>query len=209
MALSVTGRAIFFLFLIEKNERMAAKKVTAKKKIASSKSATTQLHTRRWAKWLVPIILVLSVIGILLSVIPFGTKTRTGPQFQKEGTLQFISTTGRSIEKIDIEIADDEITRQQGLMWRRSMKEDQGMLFIMESQKPQSFWMLNTYLPLDIIFVNDQFQIVKIRPNTKPQSLDQVTSVNPALYVVEVNAGFAQERNLKEGDKIQFEKASK
>lgn len=94
-------------------------------------------------------------------------------------------------------------------MWRRRMEEDQGMLFIMKSQKPQSFWMLNTYLPLDIIFVDDQLQIVKIRPNTKPQSLDQVTSERPAMYVVEVNAGFAQEHSLKEGDKIQFEKASK
>lgn len=84
MALSTIGRAIFFLFLIERNERMSAKKVTAKKKIASSKSATKQLHTPPWAKWLVPIILVLFVIGILLSVIPFETKTITGPQFQKK-----------------------------------------------------------------------------------------------------------------------------
>lgn len=123
----------------------------------------------------------------------------------KQGELKFISQDGkRNISQIDIELAANDEKRTQGLMWRRKMEEQQGMLFVMERQEIQSFWMLNTYISLDIIFVNEQRQIVTIRSNTKPQSLDPVISDEPALYVVEVNAGYCRKHGITVGDKIEF-----
>lgn len=202
MALPATGRAIFLLILNLKSSMTSRK---AGKNIATKPKVNT-VGNRRWVKWLVPLLLILVVIALVLSNLPNFSKPKSGPQFQDEGNLNFVNATGQKLEQIDIEIADEDMSRQQGLMWRKTMLEDEGMLFIMDSLEPQAFWMLNTYLPLDIIFVDDKMQIVKIRPNTKPQSLDQVASEVPALYVVEVKAGFCQRHGVKEGDKIQFGK---
>lgn len=183
-------------------------KKSSKKSGSTTVSKKTTIHpSRRWVIWVVPIIVVLFLLGMVFSAIPSLKKEpRTGPQFRKEGTLWFIQMpSGKNVAQIDIEIADDDMTRSQGLMWRRTMGENQGMLFIMDKQEAQSFWMRNTYISLDIIFVNAQKEIVKIRTNTKPQSLDQVTSELPALYVIEVNTGFCKKYGIKEGDKIQFE----
>jgi len=141
--------------------------------------------------------------GIIYSTIP--SKPKVGPQFIKEGELQFLLAEKDSvIQEIDIEIADTPDTRTQGLMWRKSMEDDQGMLFIMEDNEPQSFWMLNTYISLDIIYVNENKEIVSIRANTTPQSTDSVPSGAPAKYVVEVNAGYAAEHGLEVGDRIDW-----
>ncbi len=79
------------------------------------------------------------------------------------------------------------------------------MLFIMDREEIQSFWMLNTYISLDILFVDAEKRIVTIRPDTTPQSLDSVASDKPALYVVEVNAGFCKKHGISTGDRIEFE----
>lgn len=129
----------------------------------------------------------------------------SGPAFIKQGELKFISQDGKKIiSQIDIELAANDEKRTQGLMWRRKMEDHQGMLFVMEAEEMQSFWMLNTYIPLDIIFVDKQRQIVTIRSNTQPQSLDPVTSDKPALYVVEVNAGYCSKNRISVGDRIEF-----
>lgn len=178
------------------------------KKVAASAKSKKSKQRRSWAVWVVPVILIIFILGFVLAGMPmFKSTQRSGPQFRKEGILQFTDASSeRVLAQIDIEIADDDLTREQGLMWRRSMEDNQGMLFIMDQQEEQAFWMRNTYIPLDIIFVNDQRTIVKVRANTKPQSLNQITSIAPALYVVEVNAGFANQHHIQEGDKINFER---
>lgn len=162
-------------------------------------------RNRRWVIWAVPIVIVLFATGIIFSTMPiWNSKSSNGPRFQKEGELQFIGSSGQTIQTIDIEIAENDLDRAQGLMWRKSMEPSQGMLFIMDSMEEQSFWMLNTYIPLDIIFADDSLKIVKIRAHTQPQSLDPVTSELPARYVVEVIAGFCEQHEIQEGDSIQF-----
>lgn len=173
------------------------------------KSGSTMQHTRRWVLWLFPVLFLLIAIGIIFSIMPNRKSTATGPRFQKQGELTFISAAGRPLQTIDIEIADTDLARAQGLMWRRAMEENQGMLFLMETEEPQSFWMLNTYIPLDILFVNAQREIVTIRDNTQPQSLGAVTSDAPALYVVEVNAGFCVRHGIQLGDRIEFVRQEK
>lgn len=129
------------------------------------------------------------------------------PPFKKEGELEFVSKDGKTqIKKIDIEIAEDNPERMQGLMYRKSMDDAQGMLFIFENEEQQGFWMKNTIIPLDIIYVNALKEIVKIYKNTIPFSEKDLPSGKPALYVVEVNGGFADKYGVREGDRINYDK---
>jgi uncharacterized membrane protein (UPF0127 family) len=124
--------------------------------------------------------------------------------FTKEGELTFTDSLGTLKAKVDLEIADTEYERQLGLMNRKEMKEKEGMLFIFPRQDYQSFWMRNTLISLDIMFVNDQKEIVTIHKNTKTLSDTSYPSSEPSIYVVEVLAGFTDRHNIKVGDKIDW-----
>lgn len=127
------------------------------------------------------------------------------PVFKKQGELEFVSAKDKKIiKKIDIEIADNDAKRQQGLMYRKTMEETQGMLFVFLASELQSFWMKNTVLSLDIMFVNENKEIVKIHKSTKPFSEQSLPSDKKSMYVVEVIAGFSDKYGVKEGDKIDF-----
>jgi len=131
--------------------------------------------------------------------------TVSKPMFRKDGELKFVEAkTVQIISAIDIEIADDDREREQGLMYRDEMAETQGMLFLMGTEEVQAFWMKNTILSLDIIYANSDKRIVSIHPNTKPYSLDQIVSGAPASLVVEVNAGYTQKYGIKAGDLLVF-----
>lgn len=124
--------------------------------------------------------------------------------FQKEGELTFADLLNNQKIKIDIEIADTDYDRQLGLMKRVSMEEKQGMLFIFPDDTMQSFWMRNTLISLDMIFINSNKQIVTIHKNTKVLSDQSYPSTAPARYVLEVNAGFTDKYNINVGDKISW-----
>lgn len=127
------------------------------------------------------------------------------PQFVKEGELEFLKKDGQTIiSKIDIEIADNTPERMQGLMYRKSMDENRGMLFIFQDNEQRGFYMRNTVIPLDIIFLDSVRQVLKIIKNTTPFSERTLESGSPAKYVVEVNAGYTERHGIKEGDKIKF-----
>ena len=124
--------------------------------------------------------------------------------FTKEGELTFTDSLGTLKAKIDLEIADNDYERQLGLMNRKEMKENEGMLFIFPRQDYQSFWMRNTLISLDIMFVNDQKEIVTIHKNTKILSDTSYPSSAPSIYVVETLAGFTDRHNIQVGDKIDW-----
>lgn len=127
------------------------------------------------------------------------------PVFRKDGELRFLNgKSDKVITVIDIEVADDNAEREQGLMYRDTMAENQGMLFLMETEESQAFWMKNTILPLDILYVDSDRRIVSIHKDCVPYSLDQIVSAKPALYVVEVNAGYTRKFGVKVGDLISF-----
>ena len=126
------------------------------------------------------------------------------PQFTKEGTLVFLSARGDTIKHVDIEIADNDRERMQGMMYRTSMPYDRAMLFIMQYERPQSFWMRNTKMSLDIIYVNGDKEIVTIYKHTQPYSESPIPSFKKAKYVVETAAGFCDKFGIKEGDRIEF-----
>lgn len=125
------------------------------------------------------------------------------PLFVQEGVLEFRAPDGtRSLLDLKIEIATLDTEQQQGLMWRKKMQEDQGMLFVFDDQQPRSFWMHNTYIPLDIIYVDASFKVVSIRKNTPILSDTPQPSGLPAQYVIEVNAGVADKYKIAPGTKV-------
>lgn len=126
--------------------------------------------------------------------------------FKKEGELTFLTSDEKFITRIDIEIADDDDSRTTGLMFRNKLELNQGMLFVFDFEREQSFWMKNTVLSLDMIFVNKENKIVKIHTNTTPFSEKSYSSFEPAIYVIEVNAGFTNKYSIQEGDKIVWRK---
>jgi len=135
-----------------------------------------------------------------------GAAVRSEPSFIREGRLTFIKKDrGETPLSIAIEIADSEEERARGLMWRQSMPDSAGMLFIFEEERPLSFWMANTYLPLDIIFIDHGFSIVAIGHNATPLSETPIPSLAPARYAVEVNAWFCRQNGIAVGDKIKWE----
>lgn len=127
----------------------------------------------------------------------------SAPAFVKEGEVRFVQN-GTTLKKIDVEIADNDAERQKGLMFRPVMPDSVGMLFIFERSEPQGFWMRNTMISLDIIYVNAQKQIVSIQKNAKPFSETTLPSFGDAMYVVEVNGGYCDKYGIKAGDTVLF-----
>jgi uncharacterized membrane protein (UPF0127 family) len=129
----------------------------------------------------------------------------TKPVFRKDGELRFVDNkTNKVISTINIEVADTDPEREQGLMYRESMAENEGMLFLMGEETLQAFWMKNTIISLDILYADSDRRIVSIHKNCKPYSLDQIPSEIPATYVVEVNAGYSSKYGIEVGDLISF-----
>lgn len=129
---------------------------------------------------------------------------RRGRTIEYTRNVTFLNSSGASITTIDVAVADDDAERSAGLMDVNQLPSDKGMLFIFEDQKPRSFWMANTPLSLDIIFVNEDMEIVRIHHNTQPFTENNFTSGDPAKYVVEVNGGFCVSHDIQEGMKIQL-----
>lgn len=99
------------------------------------------------------------------------------------------------------EIADDARSREFGLMFRKSMPANRGMLFIFGDEQVREFWMKNTFIPLDIVFLDHTGKVVAIR-TMQPQDENTTSSDLPALYAIELNAGAAARAGVKEGDTI-------
>ena len=105
------------------------------------------------------------------------------------------------------EIADTEKERREGLQNRENLKSNAGMLFVFDGEEKHSFWMENTLIPLDIIWINKDKEVVFIKQNATPCSnCLSYTPDEKAKYVLEVNAGTTKDIGLKEGDKIILDK---
>ncbi|WP_370391949.1 DUF192 domain-containing protein [uncultured Winogradskyella sp.] len=127
--------------------------------------------------------------------------------FKKEGTLKVLKSQNDSIiAQLDIEIADNEYETQTGLMYRTELKENHGMLFIFPDVSFRSFYMKNTKIPLDIIYIDENMNVVSIQKNAQPFDETSLPSEAPAKYVLEVNAGLSDLWQLQKGDKITFTK---
>jgi uncharacterized membrane protein (UPF0127 family) len=106
---------------------------------------------------------------------------------------------------LDVEIADTEPKREQGLMFRQHLAANQGMLFLFDSEQEITMWMKNTYIPLDMVFIGRDWRIVNIAQNAEPLSTDIISSVQPASRVLEIAGGQAEKLGLKTGDRVTFQ----
>lgn len=110
--------------------------------------------------------------------------------------------TDKGPVRFRVAIADDEEERQRGLMFRSVLPEDEGMLFNFFEPRPLAFWMKNTLIPLDIIFIGADGRIINIAENTTPYSLDPIPSSAPASAVLEIGGGLSDELGIEPGDKV-------
>ena len=117
---------------------------------------------------------------------------QTKIEFKQEGSLSLLDSTDTVIKEIQIEIADNDFEHQTGLMYRKKMDTDKGMLFVFDKSEIKSFYMKNTYIPLDIIYIDSNKKIINIVQNAEPLNKISLYSDAPAMYVLEINAGLSE-----------------
>ena len=114
------------------------------------------------------------------------------------------TSEGRSYE-FKVEIADTPAKRQLGLQYRKELASDHGMLFIFPAEQIQSFWMKDTPIPLDMIFIDRDWKIVGVVHEATPFSLDSRSVSLPSQYVLEINGGLARKMGIERGDRVRFD----
>lgn len=122
----------------------------------------------------------------------------------EKGLTNLSITAESGVVNLKVEVADTNDKRILGLMYRKSLEPNKGMFFVFNEEGPRSFWMKNTFLSLDILFINAQREVVFIVPNTIPFSEESIPSPIPAQYVLELNAGMTAQKGIKVGDRINF-----
>jgi uncharacterized protein len=121
-------------------------------------------------------------------------------QGAESDSLEIVTSTGP--HAFQIEIANNDATRERGLMDRRYMAADHGMLFEFDREAPVAFWMKNTYIPLDMVFIAPSGVVTHIVANAEPLSERVIPSGGPCIAVLELNGGTAASIGLKVGDKV-------
>ncbi len=127
------------------------------------------------------------------------------PQAKSPAGLEQLTLCLRSAAKthsFTVEMARTPQEQAQGLMFRTELADNAGMLFPFNEDRVASFWMKNTLIPLDIIFVGRDGRILNIAENTTPYSLEPVVSIAPAAAVLELRGGLTRQMNVKAGDKV-------
>ena len=105
---------------------------------------------------------------------------------------------------VRVEIADTPEAIRRGLMWRSELADDAGMLFVFTDDQKRTFWMKNTPISLDILFIDRDLRVVSIARSTEPYSLARIPSGKPARYVLEVAAGFAARHRIEPGTRVRI-----
>ena len=154
-------------------------------------------HCFAWIRRSVLNLLVgLALVFSVIALTPLSVASEPGP------TEPLAITTSLGSANFNVEIADTESSREEGLMYRPALAADAGMLFDFKSTKPVYFWMKNTYVPLDMIFIRADGTVAHIAAGATPLSEKTISSEGPVRFVLEVNAGTAARIGLKVGDKV-------
>ncbi|HYC15685.1 MAG TPA: DUF192 domain-containing protein [Pseudolabrys sp.] len=132
------------------------------------------------------------IFGLYVSALP---AREAGRQ-----TLEIATKTG--VHVFAVELADNEAERERGLMYRKELPEGQGMLFDFHREQDVSFWMQNTYIPLDMIFIRGDGRILRIAENTEPLSTRLIPSGGPIRAVLEVIGGTTRKLGIAPGDRV-------
>lgn len=179
-----------------------------KKKSRPSGQNAKPAHSGKY-KFAVVVIGAVALSFLIMVFFPSKTSKNSAPPnperlFHKEGQLTILGGRDSLKASVDIEIAEDEFRREVGLMGRPSMESNQGMLFTFPDERPVAFWMKNTILPLDMVFINSKNRIITIHKNTTPFSEQTYPSDGPVQYVLELNAGFTDQHDVRVGDSVRW-----
>lgn len=152
-------------------------------------------------KFTIAFVGILLVAGIAFSFLHQSTPGTTGYI-----TIQIV--TPNATHSFHVFLADDEQERATGLMWIKNMDKDKGMLFVFDTQDIKTFWMKNTKIPLDMIFIDSNKKIVSIQKNVQPctsKPCPTYPSKLPAMYVLEINSNLSEEKNINIGDHVDIQ----
>ena len=141
-----------------------------------------------------------SALAALFFIIAFPALSQQPMTFDKEPLI--IQTASGKQLNFTVEIADTNEQRQRGLMYRKEMAEDAGMIFDFGVSRRVQMWMENTILPLDMLFVDSTGTIRNIKQNAVPYSQDIIDSITDVKYVIELNAGITAKLGIKPGDRV-------
>lgn len=153
-------------------------------------------------------LLTLALLGVAAcKEEPKNTLNTEAAAFTREGNLTlYRGQTDSVLARLDIEIAETDYEIQTGLMYRKSMEDRQGMLFIFPDEERHSFYMKNTLIPLDILFIRGDLSVANIARNAQPLDESGIPSAGPVRYVLEIKAGLSDRWGLREGDRVAFER---
>ncbi len=133
-------------------------------------------------------------------------KSESGSPSDKENPQYYVQfyKEEKLIAVFKVEIAATDEERQKGLMFRKNLPEESGMLFIFRDDAIHSFWMKNTYIPLDMIFISSDMMVAGIHRNATPLSEESISISKPSRYVLEINAGLSEKFGIDENSKAVF-----
>jgi uncharacterized membrane protein (UPF0127 family) len=138
--------------------------------------------------------------ALAVSIFALVALLAVGSRAADRQTLEIASKTG--VHAFAVEVVDNDADRAKGLMYRKSLPEGTGMLFDFQREQDVSFWMQNTYIPLDMIFIKADGRILRIAENTEPLSTRLIPSGGPVKGVLEVIAGTARKLGIAPGDRV-------
>ena len=118
--------------------------------------------------------------------------------FERKGQVEIVTTDGK-LQKFNVEFARSEAEKAIGLMFRERLADDEGMLFMWNTSSLRQFWMRNTLINLDILFIDSDYRVVHIEESAQKGSLRIISSLLPVQYVLEINAGQSQLRKITPG----------
>lgn len=157
------------------------------------------------------IAIIFLVICLVLGISPKEFLTGKSSDFDKDiaqapyiGGVVMIQTK-EGDHGFNVEIAKDLSSHSKGLMFRKEMPQNSGMLFIFDEPQELQFWMKNTYISLDILFIDEEDKIIHIASDTTPLSESYISSTKSVIKVLEINAGLAQKLDINVGDKVIYQ----
>jgi uncharacterized membrane protein (UPF0127 family) len=140
----------------------------------------------------------------VLSALLAACNTHAAPPTPAKSEVVLRRPSGGSELRVEVEVARTEAERVRGLMFRRSLDAGKGMLFLFESEQPLKFWMKNTYIPLDMIFLDANKRIVYVEENATPLTLESRGPDQPTQFVLEVPGGWCRSHGVGPGLQAQF-----
>lgn len=145
-----------------------------------------------------------TILILIFSTLLLGTGACYSSDLREDAVVSFIDSKGKESAKYKVQIAKTGNERNKGLMYRRNMPDNHGMFFIFDGMEERSFWMKNTYITLDMIFIDNNGVIKHIVHNVPPLTKTSRKSKYPCKYVLELKGGMSRKSGIEVGNKLKI-----